>query len=84
MEILRIVNMVPAVVVYNEDGEEKSTIVYLDYASQNLIMTEEIGSFSEFKKAVFTHIKNNQKPVLVPEIPRQGFQTNFESFNNFS
>ena len=83
IEISSVVNMVPAVVMYREDGQEKSVIVYLDYAFQNVIPTEDVGELEPFRKLVFEHITKLKKPAFVPDVPRSGFDISPRAaFNN--
>jgi len=83
IEITKVINMTPAVVVYKEDDEEKSTLVYIDYLSKNIIPTEDINSIDEFKNLVFNHIGKQRKPVAIPEIPKNNFTNGPGSFDNF-
>ena len=88
MEILSVVNLVPAVVNYRERGFDKSVIVFIDYANQNIIPTEDIEDgcrtpLGEFRKAVFAHIQKSRKPSVVPEVPKGGFDLDARmQFNN--
>jgi hypothetical protein len=81
IEILSLTNMVPAVITYRQGNEDKSMIVYIDYASRNIIPTEEVDSIEELRDKVFTHITKSRKPPVIPDMPKGGFAATPEKFD---
>lgn len=74
--------MSPAVITYRDNSVLKSTIVYIDYASQQIVPTEDIEPLEEFRKLVFSFIAKSKKPVIVPSVPKSGFELGPTNFNN--
>lgn len=82
IEITGVVNMVPAMVMFREDGQDKSVLVYIDYLGQNVIPTEDIGPLEEFRLALFEQIAKSMKPVKVPTVPQHGLDLKAKTFDN--
>lgn len=82
IEILNLATLSPAVITYMDGSVRKDTIVYIDYLSQKIIPTEELESLEDFRKAVFSFIIKSKKAVVVPTIPKSGFELGPTAFNN--
>lgn len=79
IEIKEMRLILPALVTFTQDGEEKSLFVYLDQANRDIMIPDETGiDVTEFKSELVKYYNSKNKSVKTPEIPKDIFK----SFNS--
>lgn len=70
IEIQSVRLLLPATVLFKQDGEDVEVFVYIDQLQRNVIIPDEteINDVEEFKKQ-FSKFYNPKKPVIIPKVP---------------